>query len=352
MTSAADGAPAGLPALPTMSTEAELAYYYRLGRGYRGAGAVVEVGCWLGGSTVRLAAGIRDSGRPGRVVAIDRFVWQGELYERAHPAGLAAGADFEPLFRRLVAPLGDLIEARRGEVRSFVWDGPPIEILLVDAPKQVPDILGFIDGFGGSLLAPGATLAFQDYLHPPAYALPAVLSLLGDALRVEDVVLDGHLAGFSVQHPLVLTTGQRADADLASWTPDRAIRTFGDLAGRMPEGAAPRLRLSLAFFLHDLGEVAAATSISRDLAADPSLHWPVEQLAPTSVYWRYPPIFEAFGIAPREITPDMLVKRSIIAWKRGDLEAAIDACRQALAIDPGHVAAAERLARLERRRRA
>ncbi|HMR33889.1 MAG TPA: hypothetical protein PKA13_21635 [Geminicoccaceae bacterium] len=350
MTSAADPSPAGVPALPTMSTEAELAYYYRLGRGWRGAGAVVEVGCWLGGGTVRLAAGIRDSGRPGRVVAIDRFVWQGELYERIHPAGLPAGADFEPLFRRLTAPLGELIEVRRGEVRGFVWDGPPIEILLVDAPKQVPDILGFVDGFGGSLMA-GATLAFQDYLHPPAYALPAVLSLLGDALRVEDVVLDGHLAGFSVRRPLVLTAAQRAAADLAAWTPARAMRTFDELAARMPEGTAPRLRLSLAFFLHDLGDAAGAAGLARELARDPGLRWPVEQLAPTSVYWRYPPIFAAFGVAPAELTPDLLVKRSIIAWKGGDLEAAIEACRQALAIEPGHAAAAERLARLERRRR-
>ena len=351
MTSAAAAPPAGVPALPTMSTEAELAYYYRLGRGHRGAGAVVEIGCWLGGGTVRLAAGIRDSGRPGRVVAIDRFVWQGELYERVYPAGLAAGDDFEPLFRRLVAPLGELIEARRGEVRSFVWDGPPIEILLVDAPKQVPDILGFVDGFGGGLLTPGATLAFQDYLHPPAYALPAVLSLLGDALKVEEVVLDGHLVGFSVHRPLSLTAGQRAAADLAAWTPAQAMRTFDELAGRMPMGTAARLRLSLAFFLHDLGDAGAASATARELAEDPGLRWPIEQLAPTSVYWRYPPIFEAFGVVPQQLTPDLLVKRSIIAWRGGDLGAAIDACRQALAIEPGHAAATERLAKLERRRR-
>lgn len=342
--------PPGVPDLPTMSTPDEQAYYYAMGCRYRGLGAVVEVGCWLGGGTVHLAAGLRDSGRPGRVIAIDRFVWQGELYEQIHPAGLAAGADFEPLFRRFVAPLGDRIEVRRAEVRDVRWDGPPVELLLVDAPKQVPDILGLIDGFGGKLIAPGATVAFQDYLHPPSYALPAILSLLGDALRIEDVILDGYLVGFSVRRPLAMTAELRRRADLAGWSPGEARSAFEGLAAVMPLAAAPRLRLSLAFFLSDLGAADEAGALSGELAEDPSLRRVVEVLAPTSIYWRYPSIFAAFGVAPLRVTPDMLVKRSIIAWRAGDLEQAIAACRQALEIDPGHAGAAERLAKLERRR--
>lgn len=341
-----------VPDLPTMLVPEELAYYYQLGRTlHSGAGAMVEIGCWLGGGTVHLAAGLRDSGRSGKVVAIDRFVWQGELYERVHPAGLAAGADFEPLFRQLSAPLSPWIESRRAELRDFVWDGPPIEILVVDAPKQVPEILALLDGFGGSLLAGGSRIVFQDYLHSPSYALPAVLSLLGDALEAETVIPEGCLVTFRVPGPLALDDEQRRRSDLRNWTTEEAEAAFDDVAARLPDAIRPRMELSLAFFLHDLGATDRAAAMARDLASDAEMRWRIEKIAPTSLYWRYLSIFRAVDVAPERITPDMLVKLSILEHRAGHADAAIEACRQALSIEPGHVAAAERLAKLEARQR-
>ncbi len=65
-----------LPEIPGMSSVAEGRYLYWLtSRGYTGCGAVVEIGPWLGRSTVHLAAGLRDSGHHDVLHTFDRFVW-------------------------------------------------------------------------------------------------------------------------------------------------------------------------------------------------------------------------------------------------------------------------------------
>src|SRR5438105_3298797 len=69
-----------LPAstIPGMITAEEARYYLWVGRRYRGRGAVVELGCWLGRSTSFLVDGLRRS--PGfsgrRLVVVDDFVWR------------------------------------------------------------------------------------------------------------------------------------------------------------------------------------------------------------------------------------------------------------------------------------
>jgi len=65
-----------LPDIPGMITPAESRFYYWLtSRGYTGAGAVVEVGTWLGRSTAYIAAGLRDAGFPEHLHCFDRFTW-------------------------------------------------------------------------------------------------------------------------------------------------------------------------------------------------------------------------------------------------------------------------------------
>src|SRR5262245_37306529 len=65
-----------LPPVPGMVTDAECRYLYWLASThYRGRGAVVEVGTWLGRSTLHLAAGLRDAGFPEALDCYDQYVW-------------------------------------------------------------------------------------------------------------------------------------------------------------------------------------------------------------------------------------------------------------------------------------
>ena len=64
-----------LPEVPTMLSPEERRYLYWLGNEvWSGRGCVVEIGSWLGGSTVCLAAGMRASGHPAA----------GRLHNRSH----------------------------------------------------------------------------------------------------------------------------------------------------------------------------------------------------------------------------------------------------------------------------
>jgi hypothetical protein len=100
-----------LPFIPAMTNPAERQMFYWLTSSrYTGAGAVVELGCWLGAGTVALAAGLRDRGLSSHVLAIDRFVWKGNPNSRVIGAGLADGDDFEPLFRKYTRALAPWIE--------------------------------------------------------------------------------------------------------------------------------------------------------------------------------------------------------------------------------------------------
>ena len=159
-----------------MTTPAERQLFYWLTRHrFTGAGAVVELGCWLGAGTAALAAGLRDQGSSARVVAVDRFRWNARHHPQMFDAGLADGEDFEPLLRAHTRELEPWIETVRADLAEFRWDRGPIEILVVDAPKRRADVERFLEVFGPSLIPGRSLVAFQDYLHEPSYALPALL---------------------------------------------------------------------------------------------------------------------------------------------------------------------------------
>src|SRR6187431_2237505 len=87
-------------AVPTMLAEEEKKYLFWLGRdAWRGEGLVVEIGPWLGGSTVCLAAGMRASSKNtrGRLHTVDNFLWRDFMATRA-PLPLQNAQSFDSYF--------------------------------------------------------------------------------------------------------------------------------------------------------------------------------------------------------------------------------------------------------------
>lgn len=91
--------------VPTMLSPEELRYLYWLGRDvWTDSGAIVEIGPWLGGSTVSLLIGARDRVRPAnhKLHAFDNFIWHDFMSDRA-PISLADGSNFQRYFEANVS---------------------------------------------------------------------------------------------------------------------------------------------------------------------------------------------------------------------------------------------------------
>jgi hypothetical protein len=335
-----------------MTTPAERQLFYWLTRHRStGAGAVVELGCWLGAGTAALAAGLRDQGSSARVVAVDRFRWNARHHPQMFDAGLADGEDFELLLRAHTRELEPWIETVRADLAEFRWDRGPIEILVVDAPKRRADVVRFLEVFGPSLIPGRSLVAFQDYLHEPSYALPALLGCFPEAFRLVDVALPGATVLFEVLHTPVLDSERRQAMDLQRWSAEATERHWRQrVLDPLPREAHLAARISLVLLLHDQGHLDTALAELHRVAGEPKAARRLQRLAEKSLYVRYEALFRSIGMAPKRASHELHLNRAKAHLKAGQYDEAAEACGAALAAAPGHADAVALAARIERER--
>ncbi|MCO8146791.1 class I SAM-dependent methyltransferase [Rhodovulum tesquicola] len=175
------GAAAGVP---TMLDAGEQRLYLWLARNWaRGAGAIVDLGCFAGGSTARLAEGRRQAGHRTSIHAFDRFTASEELKARMlYPAGIPpfAGGNILPLVRRLLSPWDALVTLHPGEIADQHWSDGPIEILAIDAAKSDAMADTIAARFLPGLIPGGSVVIQQDYFHWRQPWLAAQMARLAD----------------------------------------------------------------------------------------------------------------------------------------------------------------------------
>jgi hypothetical protein len=140
---------------------------------YTGAGQIVDLGCWLGSSTIALAKGLRANHRvtPGehRVHAYDEFIWR--EWMNVTFAGAALGDRYRPgdsfldLFQAQTLKWRDLIEVHAGDLVEIGWIGEPIEFLFVDVMKNWKLSHAVLRKFFPSLIPGVSIVQHQDYAH-------------------------------------------------------------------------------------------------------------------------------------------------------------------------------------------
>ncbi len=155
--------------VPTMLAGPEQRLYHWLTASWaRGAGEIVELGCFAGGSTARLAQGHKRAGLASRIHAYDRFQIN-EAGKKAHlyPAGIPefSGQDLLPLAERLLAPWASRITLHPGPIEAQSWPGEAIELLVMDASKSRATADRFAEMFFPALIPGHSLVVQQDYLH-------------------------------------------------------------------------------------------------------------------------------------------------------------------------------------------
>ena len=287
-----------LPDAPGMISLAERRYLYWLAaEGYAGAGAVVEVGTWLGLSTIHIGAGLRDAGYHDALHCYDRFVWMPGHSAKA-PLRLRLGSSFQAHFERNVRPIYPGVGVTRCDLSEARWEGGPIEILVVDAPKHLPAISDLFAAFGPHLLPDSSLIVFQDYTHFPSYAIAAVLSTLENELELVHVVESGGIVSFRVRRPLDVGRAQSVDWNFSRWTKARAVEAWNRVLEPLGSWGRWRLEPGLALLLHDSGEVEAACDYIRRLSFNDRMTRRWLKFASSSLYLRYKPLFRARGVTP------------------------------------------------------
>lgn len=243
--------------VPTMISREEQRYLYWLtSTQWRGEGVVVEMGPWLGGSTLCLAAGIEASGHgdrfPTPLHVFDDFVWRAFMGAGPGRPELRPGASFEADFRENLAayedrlavhvaslpedalpgghPSDDPEASKRALLR---WTAPePVEILFIDGAKSWEGMRHLLAEVGPHLLPGTSLLVCQDYKYQGAYWVPLIVELLAD--RLEPVhVLERNTVTFRLTAPLS-AADVRALGSLEELEPERGVALL--------EAAAARLR--------------------------------------------------------------------------------------------------------------
>lgn len=299
-----------LPALPGMTSAAECRYLYWLtSTQFEGAGTVLEVGPWLGRSTVHLAAGLRDGGHAAKLHCFDGFTW---AFGDSAKSGLALrpGQNFQPYFERNVAPFAARIVARRGKIADLTWDGGPIGLLFLDAPKRLGDIITILRVLGPHLVPGKALIACQDYLYFPAYAMAVTLHALGQRLALAQVVLDGSTVAFRVRQAIDPQDGAWPNLDLNAWSRAEVEAAWRSILAPLHPRARERLEPGRALHLYDIGARAAALEAIRALAMTPFQSDKMRSLARSHHYLSYPALFDAAGF------PGSLSQRALVPVKR------------------------------------
>jgi hypothetical protein len=238
--------------LPTMLTEEELRMLSFLARNLATDGDILDLGCFVGGSTLALAHGVRSSDRPDRQIhSFDLFQLNEALkyrflYARGLP--LFPGTDGLPLFEILTSSFSDIVTAHPGNVlETLTPESPqldrPVALLFLDLCKST-SITDHITRTVFPRLRPGTWIVQQDFIYEftpwaiyPFWVLQPYVKLAGYA--------SSYSAIFQVVEPIPTAEIEKAcvsqvatgglDAclgEVREWFPYRQQRDVLDAARR------------------------------------------------------------------------------------------------------------------------
>lgn len=162
--------------VPGMITDEESQYYVWLGSRFLGLGEVVELGPWLGKSTLSIVEGLVKSGRfDGRQLHVyEDFVWRSSFMNNYVPPAKhrADGGDFLPLFKEMTAARREWIDARACAIQrqswnahlpALSWEGGPVEMMFIDCGKAFLENEAWFRVFSPSFVPNVTMLVMQDW---------------------------------------------------------------------------------------------------------------------------------------------------------------------------------------------
>lgn len=227
---------------------------------YTAAGAIVELGPWLGSLTASYCKGLRSNPRAAarRNIAYvyDLFEWSAIFEEWSHGTQHAGrfmpGDSFEEHFRELRRDDERFLTIIRADLASAAWIGSPIELLINDAAKSLRIADNIFRAFVPALIPGTSYIAHQDFLWSTDAYIQIFMFLARDSFVYEYAVPGSTMALFRNVRPFdpAVLHGYTVDgaldealiADAFAWS----RRTVTDVDPKL-------LRLCEAAVLRDFG---------------------------------------------------------------------------------------------------
>jgi len=164
----------GGPWLLGMTSLDEQAFFEEYARSiYTGAGEIVDLGCWLGSTTIPLARGL--SANPSaqasrkKIHAFDIFRWEAWMDDWVRGTNLEArykpAESFLDEFKKRIAPWADQIQVYAGDLCRTGWNGGDIEFLLIDTMKSWELANTIVSTFYPQLIPKKSYILHQDFAH-------------------------------------------------------------------------------------------------------------------------------------------------------------------------------------------
>jgi hypothetical protein len=157
------------------------------GRFYRGEGEIVELGTFIGASSISLASGLSLNPLPRgekskRIHAFDRFKGAFEAKAIATRPHIKLDEDggFLSVYTNNVRPFAEFISVERCDLADAKWNGKPIEILYVDAMKSPNVSANIVRQFFPYLIPGRSVVIMQDYLFPSLPYSAVIMECLAD----------------------------------------------------------------------------------------------------------------------------------------------------------------------------
>jgi len=217
--------------IPTMLQPEETQYLYWLGTSvWMSKGMVLEIGPWLGGSTICLAAGMHASGRPseGRLHAVDNFLWRDFMIARA-ALPLQPGESFEPYFLKNLETYHDIVRSHAATLPDETITGDheatakrftneanvpalntvpgdePVEILFIDGAKSWRGMAHLLRIVRERMIPERTLLVCQDYKYWGTYWVPMMMSRLRGYVEPVHNVLGATTVAFRLTRDIPLS---------------------------------------------------------------------------------------------------------------------------------------------------
>lgn len=202
----------GRPPVPTMLSRDEIDYLHWLAHEYRHE-QIVELGCFLGGSTHAMASAMADDSP--KLLTYDAFETpEGLPYTIPHEAG----ESFRPYFESRLGPLRERVTIREGSIPENPTDAgalyserAPVSVLFIDCAKRWGVHTTILKAFGPHLIPGRSIVVQQDFKTTQVWTPLHMLQLRDCFTPVHDV--PGWTLGFRYEGGI----GGRLES---LWSPD------------------------------------------------------------------------------------------------------------------------------------